>query len=226
MREILATLCCFFLLSSLVYAGVVRDDFEDGNDDGWKVIDGEWLVEEGLYIQLGVVNFVNASYTLLQSPWDFSDGTIEVTIIYDKKSDGTEIPAILYRMTDEKNGFAFRLREDRLEIGKFQEGVYMNIRGDAFPIDINKPVKIKIEVEGIFTKVSYNGVLKIRVGDPKPAKGSEKGKIGLAVFSPGEPVYFDDFFVSGDKVTSFAALNQPVEPAGKLAATWGQMKKN
>ncbi len=225
MREILASFCCLFLLSSLVYAGVVRDDFEDGNDDGWKVIEGDWLVEEGSYIQLGGVNAVNTAYTLLQSPWDFSDGIIELTIIYDEKSNAEEIPTVLYRMTDEKNGYAFRLRENRLEIGKFIEGAYMNIRGDAFPIDIKKPVDIKIEVEGIFTKVSYNGVLKIRVGDPNPTKGSEKGKIGLAVFSPNNPVFFDKFSVSGDGINPFAALNQPVEPAGKLASTWGQMKK-
>ena len=226
MRRTLILWCCFLLLPALAYAGLVRDDFTDGNDDGWEVINGDWEVAEETYVQLGLEgDFVQLASTIIQSPWEFSAGAIEVTILYDEGSDGAEIPAILYRLTDERNGYAFRLGSDRLEIGRYVDGTYDNIRGDAFPIDIAEPVVIKLDVDGIFTKVYYNGVLKSRIGDPN-GKGTEKGRIGLAVFDPSAPISFDNVIIEGPGVFPFAAISQAVDPDEKLSIAWGQIKED
>lgn len=223
MGKILISCCCLLLLSSLVYAGECIDDFENGNADGWKEVAGDWEVQEGTYVQLGAgTNVMDIPRTIVQSPWEFADGTIEVTITYDKKSDGSEVPAILYRMIDDDNGYAFRVHSDRLEMGKFQDGQYQDIRGDAFPINVTKPFKIKIEVEGMFTKGYYNDVIKIRVGDL--GETFEKGKIGLAIFDANDPIYFDDVIISGQGIHPFPPLSHKVEPGGKLASAWGQIK--
>jgi hypothetical protein len=223
MGKILISCCCLLLLSSLVYAGECIDDFENGNADGWNEVSGDWAVEEGAYAQLGAgINVMGVPYTIVESPWEFSEGTIEVTITFSKKSDGTEIPTILYRMIDDENGYAFRVQQDRLEMGKFLNGEYNNIRGDAFPIDTTKPFKIKIEVQGMFTKGYYNDVVKIRVGDLDET--FDKGKVGIAVFDANKPIYFDDIIINGAGISPFAPLSENVDPGGKLASVWGQIK--
>jgi len=223
MRYILISCCCLLLLSSLVYAGECVDDFENGNADGWDEVAGGWEVQEGEYVQLGMGNnALGIPHTIIQSPWEFKDGTIEVTITFDKRSDGTEIPTILYRMTEDGDGYAFRVNNGNLQVGKFQDGLYENIRGDAFPIDTNRPVKIKIEVEGMFTKGYYDGVVKIRVGDL--GETFEKGKVGLAVFDANSLIYFDDVIISGQGIHPFAPLSHDVKPDEKLASSWGRIK--
>ena len=224
MREVLISCCCLFLLSSFVYAGPCKDDFEDGNDNGWRVLSGEWAVQAGAYVQLKADPNMRIPRTIIQSPWDFKDGTIEVTISFDKKSDGKEIPAILYRMIDDDNGYVFRLHSDSLEVGRFLNGQFDYIRGDAFPIDINKPCKMKLEIEGIFTKVYYNGVIKSRIGEPDIRKGFDKGKIGFAVFDANRPVYFDDLVINGQGIYAFLPMDQKVEPGQKLVSVWGGIK--
>ena len=223
MGKILTSWCCLLLLSSLVYAGECKDDFEDGNADGWKEVSGDWEVQEGEYVQLGAgMAVMGVPRTIIQSPWEFADGTIEVTITFDRKSDGNEIPTILYRMIDDDNGYAFRVHSDRLEKGRFQDGQYSNILGDAFPIDIGKPCRIKLEIQGMFTKAYYNDVVKIRVGDLEET--FQKGKVGLAVFDVNKPVYFDDIVIEGKEVFPFPPLEQRVDSGEKLASVWGQIK--
>ena len=222
MRKILISSCCLLLLSPFAYAGVCRDDFEDGNANGWKEVSGTWEVRDGVYVQLEADGDVPR--TVIQSPWEFTDGNIEVTITFDKKSDGNEIPAILYRMVDDDNGYAFRLHNDRLEVGKLANGQYSNIRGDAFPIAIKKPCQIKLEVEGVFTKVYYDGVIKMRIGDPEPKRGFDQGKIGLAVFDANKPIYFDNVTIEGEKIFPFFSFGKKVAPCQKLTSVWGRIK--
>lgn len=226
MRKILLSCCCLLLLSSLAYAGEIKDDFEDGNANGWKEIAGDWEIQDGAYVQLGVgMDFTGeVPRTIIQSPWDFDNGTIEVTIEFDRQSGGTEEPCILYRMVDDDNGYVFRLRSTHLEIGRLVAGVFESIRGDAYPVEIDEPINIKLVVEGIITKVYYNGTLTNRVSDPND-KGDEKGKIGFAVLNAGEPIYFDDLIISGNSVSPFPGFgDQAVKPAEKLASAWGAIK--
>jgi len=226
MRKILLSCCCLLLLSSLAYAGEIRADFEDGNINAWKEVAGDWEVQDGVYMQLGMdIDFVGeVSRTIIQSPWDFDNGTIEITIEFDRKSAGNEVPSILYRMTDDDNGYMFSLSDTQLTVGKLVNGQFEDIRGDAHPVEINKPINIRLVVDGIFTKVYYNGIITNRVGDPK-GKGDEKGKVGLAVRDADLPVSFDNLIISGDAVSSFPGFGQQaVEPVGKLASTWGEIK--
>jgi hypothetical protein len=212
------------LLSSHVYGGECIDDFEDGNADGWKEFAGEWEVEEGAYVQSAASTDIRGiPRTIIQSPWEFTDGSIEVTITFEKRSAGSEVPAILYRMIDENNGYAFRLHSDSMQVGKFLEGEYQDIRGDAQRINIGKPCKIKLEVQANFTKVYYNGEIKARIGDLN--KTFKKGKIGIAVFEPGDPIYFDDMVISGEGIFPFPPLYK-VDPGAKLASSWGKLKSS
>ena len=225
MRIFLISFCCLCLLSSHVYAGECIDDFENGNADGWNEVAGEWEVQEGAYVQLAVSTDIRGiPRAIIQSPWEFTDGSIEVTITFEKKSAGTEVPAILYRMIDEDNGYAFRLHSDSMEVGKFLEGQYQDIRGDAQRINIDKPCKIKLEVQGKFTKVYYNGEIKARIGDLDET--FKKGKVGIAVFEPGDPIYFDDIIINGEGVFSFPPLSYKVDPGAKLASSWGRLKSS
>ncbi len=199
MRNILISWCCLLLLSPFAYAGVCLEDFGDGDAAGWKEVSGTWEVEDGSYTVLEQ-EFGDDSVprSIIQSPWDFADGTIEITIVFDRRATGAEIPTVLYRMVDDSNGYAFRLSVDSLTVGKMVDGAWESIRGDAAEINIGKPIQIKLVVEGMFTKVYYNGEIKARIGDLDETFAA--GKVGLAVFDPAGPIYFDDIIISGEGI--------------------------
>jgi hypothetical protein len=199
------------------------DDFEDGDANGWKEVSGTWQVQDGMYVMMEKDEGTqDVPRSIIQSPWNFSDGTIELTINFEKRGASTEIPTVLYRMVDDNNGYAFRMGNDRLEVGRFVEGAWENIRGDAAVINTDKPCQIKLIVEGIFTKIYYNGEIKARIGDLSDT--FKAGKVGLAVFDSTEPVYFDNITISGDGIAPFREM-RPVEPAGKLTSVWGKIKE-
>jgi len=226
MRKIIILCCCLLMLSSRAYAGEVRDDFEDGNANGWNEVAGGWEVQDGAYVQLGMdLDGVDGiPRTIIQSPWDFGNGTIEANIAFDRQAAGTEIACILYRMIDDDNGYIFCLSSTHLTVGKLVEGVFESIRGDAYPVNTDKTINIKLVIDGVFTKVYYDGTLTNRIGDPN-GKGDEKGKVGLAVRDANQPVYFEDIVISGDSVSPFLEFGgKAVETAGKLASAWGRIK--
>ena len=127
-------------------------------------------------------------------------------------------------MIDDDNGYVFRLRSTHLEVGRLVAGQFESIRGDAYTVDINEPINIRLVVEGIITKVYYNGTLTNRVGDPNDT-GEETGKSGLAGLSADFAIDFDNLVISGNSVSPFPAFGeQAVEPVGKLASVWGAIK--
>lgn len=212
--------------TSLTYADAWMDDFEDGDAKSWKEIGGKWKVEEGAYVQFGKAADPNLIFrSLAQTPWQFTDGSIEVKFRFDRQSKGDEIALVLYRMVDDDSGYAVRLLKNALEVGRLDKGIYSAIRNEPSDINIAKPISLKLEPEGLWVKVHYNGVLKMRIGDANFEKnGYKKGKVGLGVSGATSPVYFDEILVEGEGVRP--SPPQSVQPKGKLPIVWGYIKRN
>lgn len=216
-----------FLTALHAVGGVFLDEFEDGVANGWNPIQGTWTIQEGKYVlERGAERGDSAAVALLASPWKIADGTISVVVAYDESSDGIERPLILFRMKDELNGYAIRIRgnEKHIDLGRLEGGTFVYIRGDAVDImEADRPMEITVEVEGQFAFIYYNGELRMRLGDPD-RKFEDPGLIGLGGMDIAAPVYFDNFRVEGEGVTQFAPDLRPVSPRGKLALRWAELK--
>jgi len=217
-----------FLIPNLSFGGIFKDDFEDGDSVGWKAISGEWKVENGAYVQFGKPpggqNLPSIFYTILQSPWNIGNGTIEFTIKYDRRTGGNEQVLLLFRMVDD-NGYALELTKDGLTVYKITGGNFNSIRMEPSDVKLTEN-KIKAVLDDMWTWVYLNDVLRMRIGDADFEKTKFKeGKVGLGVTAGDFPVYFTEISVEGDTVSQFQ-IRQPVDSEGKLSVTWGKVKRD
>ncbi|MCD6505874.1 hypothetical protein J7M22_04525 [Candidatus Poribacteria bacterium] len=220
------------LLLSLTpaFGGIFIDDFEDGDNYGWKVISGEWKVEGGAYVQsqdlpMEARNLSGAFYTLLQSPWNIANGTIELTVRFEEGAEESDQALLLFRMVDELNGYALKLNADGLTVYKLINGSFNTIRME--PSEVKFPEDhIKVKLDGMWIWVHLNGVLRMRVGDADfERKGFKEGKVGLGVVACQHPIHFEEIKVEGENIRQFR-INLPVELDGELPLTWAALKEN
>ena len=132
---------------------------------------------------------------------------------------------MLFRLEDDDNGYAFRLRGDEksMDVGLIEAREYSNIRGDPKDvIDIGEPSSIVIEVDGNIFFVTYNDEAFLRVGDVDDHFTT--GRIGIGALVVDAPIHFEEIRVEGDGVTQFAPDLLPVDAAGRLALTWAELK--
>ena len=224
--KVLIPFIILFSISNLSFSGTFKDDFEDGDSVGWKEISGEWKVENGAYVQFGKPpgggGLANTFYTLLQSPWNLGNGTIEFTFRYDIRTNENEQVISLFRMADE-NGYALEITKAGLTVYKIAGGSFASIRMEPSEVKPTKD-KIKIMLDGMWIWVYLNDVLRMRVGDADFEKTRFKeGKVGFGVTAAEFPVYFEEISIEGDTVYQIP-IKQPVNPAGKLSITWGLIK--
>jgi hypothetical protein len=224
-RVIIMALFCFVLTVS-VFA--MDYDFADPkatatNAKDWKVIKGTWILKDGMYseTELGGGNDGNAFSSIYQSKWVIGDGTVIMKAKHDAKSTGTNDAILLYRMVDDKNGYASRLQRDGyLTIGKITSGVYTHLKYTATPVEADKVYTVTVKLKGNAIEAYLNDNLLVSVND----KTFDKGQIGLCIGRSAFPIHF--LFVSADgtgipKGSAFIAVESP----GKLTATWGYLKK-
>ena len=219
-------ICLLLLLPLPAFAGLFIDDFEDGDDFGWRVVRGEWKVEGGAYVSANPIpnaarNLSQVSYTMLQSPWRIKDGAVELSIRFDERAEGGDEALLLYRMEDDENGYALKIWKEGLTIYKIVVGNLITIRMEP---SVVKPTvnHVKLELEGMWMKVHLNGVLRMRIGDPEKSR-YEEGRIGLGVPKAKFPVRFEEVRVEGEGIYQFR-VNMPVEAKGKLPLLWGEIK--
>ena len=225
LRVIVVTLFCFALTMS-VFA--FDYDFADpraveGNNNAkdWKVKSGTWSIKNGTYDQTDVNgNDGNAFRSIYQSKWVIKDGTVEMKAKHDAKSSGMNDAILLYRMEDDDNGYATRLQRDGyLTIGKIMAGAYSHILYTVTSVAADKVYTVTVKLNGDAIDAYLDNKLLVSVKD----KTFSEGKIGLCVGRCAFPIHFLSISAEGDgipKDNPFA-----VESLGKLATTWGNMKK-
>ena len=229
MGKIIQTLaiCCLWIYSS-ASAGTFVDDFEDGVANGWRRVSGDWRVADGNYTLAKLVADVDKTViSVLDSPWKVADGIITVTFSFNKISKGVERPIIFFRLKDDQNGYAFEFhgKEKWMTVGKIVGGKFTAMRGDKTDkIVINKPVTIRIELQGNIFLVFYNGVPRLRVGDVKSK--FKIGRFGLGARNADTPIHFEELKVEADGVTQFAPDLRPVQPQNRLTVFWVKLKQS
>ena len=214
------------LLAAFAHAGVFVDEFEDGVANGWRPVRGEWAMRDGAYVLEASDGPDELQLAVLDSPWLITDAVISFTVSFEDDAVGTERPLALFRLEDDDNGYAFRLRGDEkgMDVGLIEARLYMTIRGDPKDvIDIGKPSHVVIEAEDNIFFVTYNDAGFLRVGDLD--RKYESGRIALGALNVDSPIHFEDIRVEGDGVTQFAPDLRAVQATDRLTLAWASLKR-
>ena len=220
-------LACLSILFLIVFhtPGTAKtlfsEDFSKGADR-WEPGDGEWVVDNGEYVQK-TTDFFTASF-LKKEAWDlaWTEYTLELRAI---KLAGDEAWDIVFGVIQDNTPFIKEDRETffdwniggwtntRSALRKWVDGSAAEVNGSGHTIETGKWYKIKIEVSP--TKVvGYLDDEKVFEHNEGPAEG----RIGFELF--GTSSAFDDIVVYDAGGPSPKA----VYPDQKLAARWGQIK--
>ncbi|MEK7395714.1 MAG: family 16 glycoside hydrolase [Candidatus Poribacteria bacterium] len=233
---------CVLMIAMPAFAGTFRDDFDDGDLDGWKFdVEGDHIeVKSGkvetadckIYAKDGEAIIMDYEASIA-SGIDFNNGleirdftlTVDgkMTEILDKSRTWDYI-YVLGRCTD--TVCAWSSLEARgnipLVILTWAGGNLQNIaRLDfAFPFELNRWYHIQVEMKGSKLSVSVDNKLICSndwVNQPiLPKKGY------VSIGAGGAEVHFDNFVITGDDVPDNSIS---VESKGKLTTTWGEIRR-
>ncbi len=225
------------LLTMASFAGTIIEDFDDGDIEGWErspqngdndrifwgVVDGEMVFDpqgEDWASSISQVNFVGTPQVPNVSEW--TDYEVEVEIMH---TEFANYPGGVRVRVDLETGGHYALW---IYPGNGNMKLYKNPGWDintglvtlgeaVYSPEVDEFHTVKIKCEGDTITVFYDGdeVISAKDGDHKA------GTIALGV--QDRVVHYDNIKITGNQIPN--ANMSPVEPAGKLAATWGTVKR-
>jgi len=166
-------------------AVLLKDDFEDGNADGWTPFDGRWQVDNGVYAQKQAPTPHHDYYTtcgdLNWSDYKFRVRTRTLSddplCIMGRQQDGTGY--VVYQ-SDANAALHFRLGRSRwTRLGQVEHA----------PIRRSNWHELALQFKGDTIRYYLDGKLLIEVRDSRQAKGN----IALMTTKPAE---YDDVLVT------------------------------
>ena len=191
-------------------------DFEDG-DQGWEQINGTCKAEDGEYVVTGS----DGVGVMPDSDWkdDWTDYTVQCKARMEQGPDNMGI-LVRYQAADTYYIFAIMNGRQRVEIWSRVGGAYTDEMDIPFANELGVDYNMKVVAEGTDFEIYVDDELIAEWSDDK----LETGKVGLRTYSSVSN--FDDIIITGSGIPS--SKGEPgaaVEPASKLATTWGMMKK-
>jgi hypothetical protein len=211
------------MLTTSVWAGTLRDDFDDGNMDEWDVSGAGaiWEVKDG---ELVITPRSHpALFCIGKTNWENYTVRVKAKIVKNQANRGwIEGPQVLVRRQFQLRAYAFGF--GNRGGGKIAYAFYgrddlttWHFVSDPFEWELGKWYDLKVTAEGDQFWFYVDNRLMIHYTDDT----YPKGKVGLAASYQKTTVHYDDFSVTGDDVPD---LNLDVSPEVKLATTWGQVK--
>lgn len=220
MRFTIFCLCAFFSLSFTTGVFALTDNFNGGNPDGWKPIQGKWSVKKGEYVQEDLNWTTTETYETYTRSYfgeeDWEEYTFEAKVRIEEGGDLAPIIGIFFRVTEKsETGDYYLFRID----ARASEGPgLIKAPNEIIKVNNNKPAEIgrdyilKVEVKGDNIKCYVDGQLEIDVQD----NSFPQGAIGVGTFNAGG--HFDDVNVNGKDIP------RAVSPTGNLSIIWGRIK--
>lgn len=230
----------FAVLSALTvvsFAGTLVEDFDDGDAEGWErspqnednddvfwgVVDGEMMFDpqgQDWAVAISQMNFVGIPRTPNVEEW--TDYEVEVDM---KLTDMGDHPGGIRARVDLETGGHYVLW---LYPGAGNMKLYKNPGWDIntglielgtapLSAEVDEYRTLKLACEGDTITVFYDGDEMISVNDSEHKSGT------IALCVQNKAVYFDNVVVTGDEIPNVNM--SPVEPTGKLTATWGMLRK-
>lgn len=233
--KVAATFFCISLiliLASSTFAWI--DDFNDGRDDGWTQVQGDWEVKNGKYIQTDTEWTTTATLETYHRSFvgdvNWSDYTVEVDLIIDGPGELAPIAGVFVRVTEksEKGDYYYFRIDTRPDWGPAAvEAPNNNFKGENggktegglapefIALEENGvEYHLKVVAEGNHFQYYIDDELILDLTDDVDA--FLKGAVGVGTFNCG--ALFDNLEVTG------AGIPGAVSQEGKLATCWGALK--
>ncbi len=238
MKYWLISIIILLFITMQLYAGTWKDDFNDGDLNGWitsKTIwqgpiiadAGVWRVEDGMVIVGDGAGNVTHSIGVSDG-WSWSDYTVEVSV---KVSNPLQNWQIVGLFISPEFGVTSGLNIRDILGDVFAEGftythafALMNhISPKPFKMEPNVWYRMKIKVEDkVDDKI---GIIQCFIDD-KPIvqfEGYRKGSPGVLVHQT--IAMFDDFVVTGPDIPDRVIGSKAIHPLHSLMTTWARIKE-
>jgi len=215
-------ICCVFAIGICfgtphAFAGEQMWTFDKDASD-WKAANGTWAVQDGAY---KVTKGAPAMHSLVgDTSW--TDYTLEAKVRFDE---GNWAGLVVRAQSDmEYYVYYLNVPDNKSELWRHKAGAFdardaitSNIPAKNVAIKGGEWLNVKVVVEGTTFKFWINNELQGEQTDNVyPA-----GQIGVWAWDTSAS--FDDVKVSGAGIPGSVT---PVQPQGKLATRWGQIKGN
>ena len=234
MKTLTFLTCTLLILMFASPTFALIDDFNDGKDDGWTVIQGEWKVRDGKYCQDDMAWTTTATNETYQRSFfgdvNWSNYTVEVDLTITDPGDTAAIAGIFVRVTEKSaEGQYYFFRIDlrpanapaAVEAPNMAfDGVNATAEGARNPdfvaleeAEVEYHLKVVAEGDNFLYYVDDELIMDI-TDEVDPFL---KGAVGVGTFDCGAS--FDNFQVNGQGVPP-----NSVSKEGKLAVCWSALK--
>ncbi len=200
-KRVFCVICFFFVFipTTIIWAGVFKDDFNDGDAKDWKIEqngNGKWEVKNGGY-RGSIAQGVESIALIGDSEWEVD--SIEVKI---RDVEGSWL-AVVFRYQDLNNFDSWWLNvpnktlEAWPKIGNY-EGSARKV--GAVPYDPQKEFTLKIVIDKNNFTAFFDGK---KVGDYTNDK-FQTGRVGLLVWEGSAT--FDDVVIEGKNISGLMVI--------------------
>jgi len=193
---------------------LLSEDFDDGNYNGWSLVDQgtigsmAWSAATGVMVQSSNVYSLPAGNELPKlgtyAYWQAGTGWTDYTTAVTFKSDDNDTIGVMFRYQDENNYYRFswdRQRSSR-RLVKCEAGQFTLLAEDSVPYVIGQNYELKIVADGTTLQVSIDGSQFFSVNDSSFSSGT------IALYCWGNMgSYFDDIVVESKTTYS---LNEAI----------------
>ena len=223
----IAVTLCLLLFTLSVLAGTLRDDFNDGNVEGWRRFSVGGTNLSDWYVEMGVLvchrpNPYGAHLVIGDVSWQ--DYTIEcdvklIEVIPNQASYGLAGIVVYHNHGDSTSGYYIGDFQGVMSFWAFEydHGFLFN-QTPAFPIALGKWYHMKVETSGKKYSLEIDG----KIAHQFTGTRFDSGRAGLGI--GGVEAHFDNIVITGNNVPDVGPSGYHVQPRCKLATTWGNLK--
>lgn len=224
----IAVTLCILLAAFPAWAGTWRDDFGDGNLNGWEkaqTISNGRVEEKDGDLVVTDIDRSGVSLTFFNNGQDnIRDFTLNVDVNMTKADTGDTYLWVVYRYTDTVWSFlSWEADNSHKGISVFQtlpNGDFIwNVGMVNIPLvfEVNKWYHYRLEMKGTQATVWIDDQLMAQADWANIQALPKQGRIGLG--GGGGELHFDNFIVTGEEIPDLA-----VNAKGKLANTWAGIR--
>ena len=217
---------CVMVFNQQSFAGTWTDAFEDDNTHGWKITNNinnsaKWWIDDGEAVCETLAP--NTPSILSTGEVDWENYSFSCKAKLDKaKGEPATFGIILHHQWEEFSFYGFRIFYpwEVIHITKYNPAGASTLGEFNFPAELDTWYTLTASIDS-------RGKLKFQIDDvvftTVDDAAIKNGKAGLVVSNA--QVRFDDVEITGNNIPNGGPGTLPVEPNGKLAITWGKLKR-
>ena len=156
--------------SFTLYPVLVRDNFDDGNADGWTVVAGQWAVSGGELVESSDAGTHNIAVS--------GPDLVDFQLTADVRSTDNDDVGLVFRFQDENNFYQVALNDenDRIELRRRRAGTFTPLASISANLHIKGlPVQLGVRAQQAHLQVFLNGRPVVEADTDEVTSG----KIGL-----------------------------------------------